>query len=312
LVQDDIKKEKNSEIRNKKTLWSTHWLKKMNLFLSESSNIDDLFIISGTRTLNLTAKRVVAKVNNNKTSLFLILLETVLFTPYYPLDNDDSNKKLKIDKGTKKDSLHEVATILTIDSSYVEIFSSSYSEAQKRLTGFWTKVLVTGLIGTVVMALTAGFAAPFIASAFAGAGLSGAAAISAGLAALGGGAIAVGGLGMAGGIAVVVGGGAVLGGVGGGVAGALLSSSPDFALSQAAKLEVVMKEIILGGQKDILMAQHILNRQQEAIQSLEKDLQNFKLREDENKEKIKILSISISHLKKALEHNTEFIKNEQK
>ena len=258
------------------------------------------------------SKQEVNKINNNKTPLFLILLETVLFIPYYQLADNNPVRKIKINKEAQKDSLHQIANILTINSSYVNTFSSSYIKAKDHLTGFWTKVLVSGLIGTVLIALTAGFAAPFIASAFAGAGLSGAAAISAGLAALGGGAIAAGGFGMAGGIAAVVGGGAILGGVGGGVAGALLSSSPDFTLSQAAKLEVVMKEIILGSQKDILMAQDILNRQQEAIQVLEKDLQNFKLKEDENKDKIKNLTISISHLRKALEHNMEFIKLEQK
>lgn len=312
LVQDDVKKEENSEIKKEKRLWCDNWSKKMDTFLIESSKQEQLNIVMTTEKLNILSKKEVNKVLNNKTPLFLILLETVLFIPYYQLGDKSSEKKIKINKKVKKDSLCQIASILTINTSYIDTFESSYVKAKDHLTGFWTKVLVSGLIGTVLIALTAGFAAPFIASAFAGAGLSGAAAISAGLAVLGGGAIAAGGLGMAGGIAVVVGGGAILGGVGGGVAGALLTSSPDFALTQAAKLEVVMKEVILGSQKDILMAQHILNRQQEAIQVLEKSLQNFKLKEDENKEKIKNLTLSISHLRKALKHNMEFIKLEQK
>lgn len=311
LIQDDITYEKNPERKKEKSLWSDKWLEKMNLFLSESSDENNLKVANYSIELHYLYKKEVSIVNNNKTPLFLILLELVLFVPYYQLDESDSAKKMTIDKEVQNRSLKAIANMLTINPSYIDTFLTSYTKAKDNLTGFWTKVLISGLVGTVLIALTAGFAAPFIATAFAGAGLSGAAAISAGLAALGGGAVAAGGLGMAGGIAVVVGGGAVLGGVGGGVAGALLSSSPDFALSQAAKLEVVMKEIILGSQKDILMAQSILNRQQEAIQSLEKDLQKFKLKEDDNKEKIKNLTISISHLKKALEHNTEFIKLEK-
>ena len=59
------------------------------------------------------------------------------------------------------------------------------------------------LAGAVLIAITGGLAAPLIGGAIGAAmGLSGAAAVSAGLAFLGGGAIAAGGLGMAGGTVV--------------------------------------------------------------------------------------------------------------
>ncbi len=313
LIQNDIEKETNSERKKEKSLWLNAWLKKMNIFLANTSKKDNVHYIDekvavDLASLVLLSRKVRDNLNGNKTALYLILLETVLFTPYYKLEKHEKDSKLKINTKTQNISLCKIASLLDIDKKYVEIFSSSYNNSKNKLTGFWTKVLITGLLGSVLIALTAGFAAPFIASAFAGAGLSGAAAVSAGLAALGGGAIAAGGLGMAGGIAVVVGGGAILGGVSGGVAGALLSSSPDFALSQAAKLEVVMKEIILGSQKDVVMAQNVLARQQETIQSLEKELQQMKLDAAANKVKMKNLSSSISYLKTALEHNTEFVK----
>ena len=313
LIQDDIKKETNSNRKKEKSLWLNAWLNKMNIFLANTSKKDNVHYIDEKVAVDLASLVVLSKkvrddLTGKNTALYLILLESVLFTPYYKLEKHEKDSKLKINATTQNNSLHEIASLLQIGKRYVELFASSYNSAKNSLTGFWTKVLLGGLLGSVLIALTAGFAAPFIASAFAGAGLSGAAAISAGLAALGGGAIAVGGLGMAGGIAVIVGGGAILGGVSGGVAGALLSSSPDFALSQAAKLEVVMKEIILGSQKDVVMAQNVLFRQQEAIQSLEKELQQMKLKDDDNKVKIKNLTSSISYLKTALEHNTEFIK----
>lgn len=81
--------------------------------------------------------------------------------------------------------------------------------------------------------------------------MSGAAAISAGLAALGGGAVAAGGFGMAGGIAVLVGGGSLLGATAGTAVGASIASlGSNAVLSEAAKLQVVLKEIVLAIQKD--------------------------------------------------------------
>ena len=70
---------------------------------------------------------------------------------------------------------------------------------------------------------------------------------------LGGGALAAGGAGMAGGTAVIVGGGALLGFATGGtasVAGITLLSSPEYAVSECAKIEVVILEILNKVQND--------------------------------------------------------------
>ena len=120
-----------------------------------------------------------------------------------------------------------------------------------------------------MIAITAGFAAPAIATLFVTEGLAGAAAIASGLAALGGGSLAAGGLGMGAGIAVIVGGGTVLGGSIGAGTASILAISPDFAISQAAKLEVVMREILLVSKKDIRIAQEFIREQRQAINALE-------------------------------------------
>ncbi|WP_433626423.1 hypothetical protein [Nocardia sp. CA-120079] len=84
----------------------------------------------------------------------------------------------------------------------------------------WGRVAVAGVLGLGVGVATAGWAAPLIGTAIGtAAGLSGAAATSAGLATLGGGAIAAGGFGVAGGTALVTGVGGVV------VAGAAASGA---------------------------------------------------------------------------------------
>ncbi|MDM3858143.1 MAG: hypothetical protein PT120_25445 [Aphanizomenon gracile PMC649.10] len=89
---------------------------------------------------------------------------------------------------------------------------------------------------------------------------------------------------MAGGFAVIVGGGAILGAGAGVGVGALFAQSPDSALTQAAKLEVVMKEIVLI-QKDIRLAQEVIKEQRQAIRSLEDERHDLILNKEQNKQK---------------------------
>lgn len=104
---------------------------------------------------------------------------------------------------------------------------------------------------------------------------------------------------MAGGVAVLVGGGALIGsGAGSSVAMALFKKAPVFTLSQAAKMEVVLKEIVLGIQNDVKMFQAILLKQQEQIARMRAELINMKNDNEKNKEDIKNLKKSIEILEK--------------
>lgn len=194
--------------------------------------------------------------------------------------------------------------MLSINESDIDSFIKSYDKAVDGLTGKKMKIAGGVIIGTVILVITAGYGAPAIAAKFAPAGLYGAAAVSSGMAALGGGAIATGGLGIPGGMAVIVGGGALVGaGVGataGAGANAIMKASGKFALTEAAKLEVVMKEILLTKQKDVRFVQELIREQRMAISNLEDELLKMKLERKDQKEEIKNLEEAISYLKKAL------------
>ena len=175
----------------------------------------------------------------------LVLLEAMLFEPYYPLSLEQDKKGNDI-PSKKYQKLQNVVCEYgrkQAGDSYLEMMFSEYDYYQagyvKRLRKCYEKVLreLNEVLKTALtsLAITAGVAiavivaagafAPAIAVALVGsnfAGLSGAALTSACLAYLGGGAIAVGGSGMAGGTMVIVGGGAILGvGMGAGVGGAV-------------------------------------------------------------------------------------------
>ena len=303
IIENDI--ESHESKKSEKMKWFQEWAESINNYLREIDKKTYKPITIARGRLNLEISDTVKAIDmHNKTPIYLILLELTLFTPYYPLTGEKMATKLKYRRD--KEYLKSMATELGIGSEYVDKYLSGYKNAVQGITGFWPKVIGGALVGAILLAVTAGMAAPLIGALFAPIGLSGAAATSAGLAALGGGAIAAGGAGMAGGIATIVAGGALLG-VGSGLGvGKLLSSSPKFTLSEAAKLEVVMREITLTAQKDVRLAQEIILEQRNTLKMLDDRLFELQKEEDKNKDQIKTLKKSISHLRHAIERNRKY------
>ncbi|WP_183128289.1 coiled-coil domain-containing protein [Bacteroides acidifaciens] len=318
IVVNDIvssKADKKQEEALKKQMWLNAWEMNINNFLNHLGENQNVLV----DITKLEPKKLLEKILNEKTSgnskawRYLILLECTLFTPYYPLEQQESYddnfvdkiKKafgsLSLNENSRKTSLIMIAELLNIDIKYIDIFRKRHQEALRSLSGFWKKVLLAGGIGMLVaVAIALLFINP-IAAFFAAPGLAGAAAFSAGMAALGGGAIAAGGFGIAGGIAVLVGGALLLGGgVGVGI-GTLAASSSVIVLTELAKMEVVLKEIILGIQHDIQMMQEIIMNLNDSLNEMQKEVVKLKMENEKNKEKIKNLEESIEYLKKAID-----------
>jgi len=333
LVQADIDKQSNNDVKNtlkqeflrgfqgdidnqsepvKKILkleWLRNWENSTTLFLNSQIAPDtphnrSLELITDFELLrNLVKSHLISP--GNQLTRYLILLEVTLFQPYYPLGDsrDEAFKDLKLEQ-EYTGKLRDFARSLDIDPDCVLRFKSNYKEAIQGIKGGINPWFL-GAVGAVVLGVVAVLATPLVVGLLApilAPGLSGAAAVSAVLAALGGGAIAAGGFGMAGGMAVIVAGGSILGASAGVGVGALFSQSPDTALIQAAKLEVVMREIVVI-QKDIRKAQKILKEQRLAIRSIEDQLDELLLNQQKNHKEIENLKRAIEYLKKALERN---------
>ena len=237
----------------------------------------------------------------------MILLECCLFTPYYPLGTEKADKQLiKGLKPIKKElriSQEQICILLNIEKKYIDTFKNGYNSAVKKLTNYGLRIFFYSIATAfAIIAIVVSFQyqlAPLVAS-----GLYGAAAVNAALAMLGGGAIAAGGFGIIGGQLVVIGGGVLLGT---GLSSSLITlfeSSPDFTLSQLARLEVVLKEIILGMQHDVVTLQQILLNQQEKINALKKETIRLKADAESNKERIKNLEKSIKYMERFMKTNS--------
>ena len=247
----------------------------------------------------------IAKHNPDKPWYRLILLEAMLFEPYYPLGikkdkkgMDVPSKKYKqlnnplngFKKGEGDRFLNEQFTGKYCESGYVKRLRKSYdrrmNELNEVLKTVITSLSITAVIAIVTVATAGAFAGPIavtlVGSNFAG--LSGAALTSACLAYLGGGAIAVGGAGMLGGTITIVGGGAALGisvgaGVGGAVASAGLLGKKN-TIMQSAKLLTSVREIFLNDEHDVEFSNSVYEQYLKNIAEIEKGLVELRLKQD--------------------------------
>lgn len=253
--------------------------------------------------------------NPNKPWFRLVLLEAMLFEPYYALSTETDKKGNEVPSkkysvlnnpitGYNKNSgdkyLNEVYAEKYQLPGYVKRLRKCYDKMCRELNEVLktaiTSIAITAGI-TIVTVITAGSLAPAIAVTLVGsnfAGLSGAALTSACLAYVGGGAIAAGGLGMSGGIATIVGGGAILGlGVGAGVGSAVGAASlmgKKNTILQSAKLMVSVREIFLNDERDIEYSNTVYEKYVQNIADIEKGLIELQLKANvaDNKQKKKL------------------------
>lgn len=317
IVDDILSSKANDKLEEaaKKQAWLNTWDVSINNFLNNLGEEHNILV----DITKIDSKKLLEQILNEETSetikawRYLILLECTLFTHYYPLerlnDTDQENfidkfKKLfdglSLNNESQKLSLIKIAELLNIDFKYIDIFRRRHQEALRSLSGFWKKILLAGGTGMVVaVIITLLFINP-IAGLFAAPGLAGAVALNSGLAALGGGAIAAGGFGIAGGISVLVGGALLIGGSTGVGIGTLLASPSELVLTELAKMEVVLKEIILGIQHDTKMMQEIIMKLNDNLNEMRKEVARLNIENKKNKEKIKNLEESIEYLKAAI------------
>lgn len=300
-VINDIEKTSNiigkENIINLKKEWLAEWKEYISAGFSDFVGDEDAQIkwLDGEEL-----KKTVSESQPNDIWFRLVLLEAMLFEPYYPLTTEKDKKgndvPCKKYKGLKFDKSEGDKFI---DSDFGEPFyKAGYIKrlriCYKKVTKELNEVIKTALISLSVAAgvalltvITAGAFAPSIAVALVGsnfAGLSGAALTSACLAYLGGGAVAIGGMGMAGGTMAIVGGSAILGlGLGAGVGGAVGMVSimgKEQTIFQSAKLMVSVREIFLNDEHDVEYSNSILEQYVNNITDIEKGLVELKIKAD--------------------------------
>ena len=313
----------NDKIVTLKNKWVSEWKEYMSIGFSNFVGVE------GAELHWYSKEELIKKVTENNTEniwLRLVLLEAMLFEPYYSLSVEKDKKGNYVPSKKYKELNNPMVGYKKSEGDkYLEAYFNEHfyiRDYVKRLRKCYDKVIrelnevlkavikgisITAGV-TIATVLTAGMFAPAIAVALVGsnfAGLSGAALTSACLAYLGGGAIAAGGLGMAGGTMVVVGGSAILGlGVGagiGGTVGTIGVMGEKQTILQSAKLMVSIREIFLNDEHDIQYSNTVFEQYVQNISSIEKGLVDLKLQESiANKDDKKQLKLQIKNAEKSL------------
>lgn len=310
---------KNKELKNQ---WIEEWKKCMSNGFSDFVN-DKNAVLNWYSIFELEKK--IKELDSSKIWFRLVLLEAMIFEPYYPLSlakNKDGkeilNKKynnLQYNKTIGDKYLEEEFSAKFYQSGYIKRLRKTYNKVCHDLSED-LKETIKGLAITAVIAtatiITVDAFAPAIAVLLVGAqfpGLSGAALTSACLAYIGGGAIAAGGLGMAGGTMFIVGGGTILGvGVGAGVgAGArgvvsyVKQMGKKNVILQSAKLIVSVREIYLNDEKDIEYADSVYKQFVNNITEIDKEILDLESKEmNASKEEKKEIKNQIKNLKESV------------
>lgn len=321
IVSNDISITKNKNDADLKGKWQRKWQERLITILSSDNiTLENFF-------LNETEIQKYLGTNSNEMAQYLIVLEAMLFEPYFAIFEDDNDKKLKKVKNKSKYLLENYTQLQDlISAKEIEKIKKVYRKSLSKIAGA-DKGMIIGAIGTAaVMIASAALAftfAPVIAVALVGngaAGLSGAALISHCLAVLGGGTLAAGGLGMAGGTAVITGGGALLGmvsGTGMSAATVYLLSQEGYVLSECSRLltycKVVLKER-LHDEKSIIDIYTKLESQIDTIKNSITEFENNLQSEDkkeqkENKNKIKVAKNSLKYLENCLSELQKLVKD---
>jgi len=251
IVLDDIQDTKKLQEKQIKDEWRKEWEKQVLDGLSLVADAKDDFFLAEDDVIRYM------KSYPMEPATYLMAMESVMFTPYYPLFDDAKKnkavKKLKCNSDYLLDKFTDRQAKLTKED-FTKL-QKEYKHSARIITGSNKNILIGVVATTVVVAATGGLAftfAPAIATVFAGnaaAGLSGAALYSYSLAAVGGGSLAAGGLGMAGGTAIITGGGALLGMLGSGGISAVttvnLLSDNGYVLSECCKLLTFSREVLI-------------------------------------------------------------------
>lgn len=322
IVSDDISITKNKEAEDLKRVWQRKWQENLVTMLSSDNiTLENFF-------LNEIEIQKYLETNSNEMAQYLIVLEAMLFEPYYAIFEDDNDKKLKKLKNKSKYLLENYTQIQDlISAKEIEKIKKVYRKSVSKIAGT-DKGMIVGAIGTAAVMIASGVLAfsfaPAIAVALVGngaAGLSGAALISHCLAVLGGGSLAAGGFGMAGGTAIITGGGALLGMVSGtGMSAATtvyLLSQEGYVVNECSRLltycKVVLKER-LNDEKSIIDIYTKLESQIDTIKNsiteFESNLQSEDKKEQkENKNKIKVAKNSLKYLESCLSELQKLVKD---
>ena len=237
------------------------WLSRLGAAVSKASVGENRARLSRRATWDTFASTM-----DGRREGLVVLIELCAFHPW----RDGAQWSGK----ARRTEIAELARALpSVDQTDVEHVEDEIDNAVRQLARAnrkWGRIVLLGLGGLALGVVTAGLAAPFVGGLVGGMmGFSGAVASSAGLAALGGGSLAAGGLGMAGGTALLAGCGGILGMSATSAVGHATRKPPWLLVSDAVKLQVYTRLVVLDEDHDDAMARRVVEALEQRLREVE-------------------------------------------
>ena len=310
LTEKDIDETDDEKICKKKRFWLGKYLDLIRL----NKSVDGMPLNCSLSRLEISERLRAIPISKGE----ILLFEARIFTPYFTLNiKHELLDGLKNGYQSKSVSstrilLDKLATAHKLDPKRIQACEVAYGDTIKQIRGDLggiAKAAIT-VFAAIVVAVTAGYAAPAIGAYVGGLlGFWGCAATSAGLAFLGGGALAAGGFGMAGGVIAIIGGGFILGGTGGAAILAVIDQDSPFVLQNIAKLEAIVKVLLLEQKGLSDLVEKITKSYEKSIQRIKDTIAKETGRvsgtqpdEDKkiNKTRLKELNLSLSYYEQGI------------
>lgn len=317
IVENDIavSRMKHSEKSSYKEKWLKEWSKSILDYLCELES-------SQTRSfynryeIKQAINSEVKKSPSNNSWYYIIMLECISFIPYKCEYIEDKKNCIKSSSSTKIEFIKKlVREHMIINVNDIDKLEEAYNKTITKLKGGLPKIIIA-MVGILSMtflinALRSIYLGPVLIAIF-GARANELVFMKAYLAAVTGGVISVGNIRED--DSMIVGGGVLLG-----LARdehinckitRFIAIEPRYTLMQTAKLEVVLKEIILKSSKDIIVAKEILSNYKEQIGQLHMHV--LQLTTENDIEFTRKLRKSLYYMEKSYKDMNLFILNFEK
>lgn len=249
LIKKDVEKEENLDKKVIKKLWLKKWQNGILTFLRIKSGDDNM-------VLEESYEDIINYMNSETVTSYkkrAILIELLTFSPYYNLEEKDNKQYsgLKFDRKQRRLMCGDIAEETGLNRREVDdieaLYKSSYSFYTERMKS--TVIKVASVVGAgVLFASGAWMFAPAVIPVFTAAGITGAAAITAGIAVLGGGTLNISEDINNSELIVYICGGGILGcnsDKANDIAIKLVERSPEYTLVQTIKLDCAIKYIYI-------------------------------------------------------------------
>lgn len=320
-VAFDINQEKNRRVRSLKNNWAKRWSENVQASINDlavQNNFDEkeFNLITNDEEFVMEMMKECFRNKENKSWCSMLLFETLLFNPYYPLTNNRNEKNMyrNVKCSLCNPYIENIASKLKyVDIDFLKKVRGSFNSAITNISGN-SVITQAGLATSLLSSMTRGFDAISTANNIIDAEQKSNKEEYA-MSIMGSGVLYDKDLGFPRDNVSVVSGGILIAddplrGIGD--VDKRIYSEPQLVLYQSSKLEAYIKEVVLKTNNDLSFADEVISKQLNKIYELEEYINNEKKEAEKGKvdnRHIQNLVMSLKYMKKSYKRINSYLQS---